>query len=311
MQEMATISLMFSPAMAGYSPLDYGQSRAPCRLVSEAWFQAWSNGHRPEADRCAWASACGKICEHQSRQRDLTGPDAGSGDRPLRFLLDCRVDAGVHAREEEIGHVADGCEPSEAGLTRQIQMADRASGNPSVYDFKLARLHRTGRRDGDPKRGDPVFANDGRRPVEPHVVDEVLKLRDVGLLETLVESRNRIVGDDTLGHHQDRSFTVVADLNCALRADDFRMDAIAVNAAAAEGDHAEVAIHEVERRDAVVVVADLAHLRIGQRAARAEHALHFAHVPPGHVEIVDAHVNEEAAAARRPEKLNRRRGLVL
>src|SRR5208283_3537310 len=76
-------------------------------------------------------------------------------------------------------------------------------------------------------------------------------------------------------------------------------------------DDAKVAVHEVERRDAVVVVADLAHLGIGQRTARAEHAPHLAHEPPSHVEIVDAHVNEEAAAARRPEKLNRRWERVL
>ena len=131
-----------------------------------------------------------------------------------------------------------------------------------------------------------------------HVLGKVLELVRIRVVESLHEVRHRVVAHPVgLGHDGDRRLSQVADADGALEAENLRRDVVAVNAAAGEIDDAELAAREGQAGDRVVDVADRGELGVRDRRADGRHGAHLAHEPARQVEIVNAHVDQHAAAA--------------
>src|SRR5262247_1875597 len=177
-------------------------------------------------------------------------------------------------------------------------------GCPQVLN-DLRHIHRAifferpGRGDGDPQRGDAVAAFDRGLFLFLKVIDEVLQLGDVGLAEPLHEPRHGVVSHAVFGHHHYRRLAQVTDFDRALRAQNLGADVIAVYAVARQVDHAQRAALESQVDDGVVYVADLGDFGISEHAAAGVSALDFAHHPSRDVDVVNAHVDDQAAAVIR------------
>src|SRR5262245_8222907 len=146
------------------------------------------------------------------------------------------------------------------------------------------------------------------------MIDEVLQLGDIGLAEPLHEPRHGVVSHAVFVHHHYRRLAQITDFDRALRAQNLGADVIAVHSVARQVDHAQRASLEGQVDYGVVYVADLVDFGIGEHAAVGVSALDFAHHPSRDVDVVNAHVDDQAAAViriqvfqARPERVARRR----
>src|ERR1039458_2795297 len=102
----------------------------------------------------------------------------------------------------------------------------------------LAGSLRARSRQRNPQRSHRIVNRNGGLAIFMEVVDEILKLRGVRVAESLHEKGNGVVRDLILGHHEQRRFPEISDAQRACGAEDFAEDVVAIDAAAAEIDHA-------------------------------------------------------------------------
>src|SRR5215472_2658147 len=181
----------------------------------------------------------------------------------------------------------------------------RRHGHLADIDRPLLLIRRVGRQ-ADFHRRHGVRTGD-RWPLRPpHLVHEILDLREVGALEPLEEIGHGIVRNPFVGHHQNGRLAEIADLDGALRTPNLATDVIAENRIAAQLHHAQTPALKNHVNDGVVYVADFLHLGVSQGAADGMHGLDIAHVHAGRIEIVNAHICDQAARDLRVAEFERR-----